>query len=492
MLTDDQVSMLLRHAAEHARSGRLEQAIATYERLLAQRPGLPDSWYNLAWLQRQAGHYEAALASYRQALDSGVAQPEEVHLNRSVIYADGLRRSDEAERELHAALTLAPRYTPALQNLANLHEDRGRRAEALVTYERLLAIEPAAHEALARYAALRGAVGRDDPLLARLRRAIDAPATALDAKASLGFALGKLLDDCQAYDEAFEAYTAANRHSRASVGSAGPLYDRRAHERLIDHLIATFAPPTEAAPIAVEPPPIFICGMFRSGSTLAEQLLASHPEVCAGGELDLLSNLVHRSLGGDATAVTRLGPDALASIAQRYRQMLRQLAPDGRRVTDKRPDNFLHIGLIKTLFPNARIVHTTRHVLDNALSIYFLHIDPSMGYAFDLGDIGHYIVQYRRLMAHWKSRYGADILDFDYDALVREPRPAVERLLAFCDLPWDDVCLSFPHVANAVRTASVWQVRQPIYRHASGRWRHYERHLGPLLGTLGDAAEAGR
>jgi hypothetical protein len=170
--------------------------------------------------------------------------------------------------------------------------------------------------------------------------------------------------------------------------------------------------------------------------------------------------------------------------------VLARLARGAQRVTDKRPDNFLHIGLIKRLFPNARIVHTTRSPLDNALSIFFLHLDQSMGYALDLGDIGHYYRQYRRLMAHWKSRYGADILDFDYDGFVREPRPAVERLLDFCGLEWEDGCMAFERVSNSVRTASVWQVRQPLYRHSSGRWQHYAQHLGPLRETLGDAANA--
>jgi hypothetical protein len=163
---------------------------------------------------------------------------------------------------------------------------------------------------------------------------------------------------------------------------------------------------------------------------------------------------------------------------------LARLHPGAELVVDKRPDNFLYIGLIKTLFPDARIVHTTRDPLDNCLSIYFLHLDHSMAYALDLMDIGHYYRQYGRLMAHWKSLYGDDILDVDYDALVREPRPAVERLLEFCGLEWSERCLSFHQRENAVKTASVWQVRQPLYQHASGRSRVFARQLDPLAQYL--------
>ncbi len=488
MTVSDDPRTLLQQATLHDRSGRLPEAIAAYERLLQRWPALPDSWYNLALLQRRAGQLEAALASYQQALDRGVTQPEEVHLNRGAIYSDGLRRSADAERELTAALQLNPHYVPALLNLANLHEDQARRDSALALYERLLALDPACHEALARYASLRGASGPSDAVVMRLRSALHDPATPLADRASLGFALGKLLDGCGAYDEAFAAYRAANADSGASMATQRQLrYDRAAHVRCIDDLIKVFSACSARAVAATEPAPLFICGMFRSGSTLAEQVLASHSRVRAGGEIDFIPQLVQTRLAPYPGSLLQLPPQELATIADQYRHTLALLAQGAAHITDKRPDNFLHIGLIKTLFPNARIVHTTRNPLDNALSVYFLHLDQSMAYALDLADIGHYYGQYRRLMAHWKSLYGADILDFDYDTFVQEPRPAVERLLKFCGLDWEEACLAFDRVNNAVRTASVWQVRQPLYRHASGRWRHYERQLGPLRAALRDS-----
>ncbi len=153
---------------------------------------------------------------------------------------------------------------------------------------------------------------------------------------------------------------------------------------------------------------------------------------------------------------------------------------------DKRPDNYLYIGLIKSLFPEARIVHTTRNPLDNCLSIYFLHLDQQMSYALDIMDIGHYFREYRRLMTHWKSMFASDIFDFDYDALVNEPRPAMERLCAFLGLDPQSAAPATAPGGLAVKTASVWQVREPLYRTSSGRSRHYAEQLKELHAYLSD------
>ncbi len=479
------VQTLLVKAASLERAGRVAEAIEAYQGLLAQVPGLPDSWYNLALLQKKLGGFDAALSSYQEALNRGISQPEEVHLNRAVIFSDCLRQEAAAESALRKALELNPRYLPALLNLANLYEDVGRREDALAQYEALLTIAPNHCEALARYVTLKGVTGLDDPLVKRLKSAIThSGANAMD-KASLGFALGKVLDACGAFDQAFSAYVRANQSSRAGAqtGSRGPLYDRQSHERFIDQLIQTFASPSPhpAMPRAGSSPcPIFICGMFRSGSTLAEQILAGHPKMRAGGEIDFIPALVRDELAPFPASIAHISAPQLEQIALRYRDRLSSMFPGASHITDKRPDNFLYIGLIKRLFPNAKIIHTKRDALDNCLSIYFLHLGHGMGYALDLMDIGHYYQQYQRLMTHWQQLYGADILTLEYDTLVHEPRPAIETLLDFVGLDWDDNCLHFQHVKNAVKTASVWQVREGLYQRSSGRWRNYAHHLAPL------------
>jgi tetratricopeptide (TPR) repeat protein len=476
---------LLRSAEALEKAGQLAKAEEAYVRVLARWPDLPDTWYNLARLQRRLGRFDAALFSYQQALNRGASQPEEIHLNRGVIYSDDLRRDDQAERELQAALALNPDYVPALLNLANLREDFGKQAEARALYEKILALQPNCHVALARYAGLQKVTGSNDPLIARLRAAIAAQDTSLADSADLGFALGKALDSCGAWEGAFAAYAAANRHSRQSAAPGAGIYDRRGHERLVDELIATFRPGLPvAARQAQSTRPLFICGMFRSGSTLAEQILGAHSRVTAGGELAFLPTVVHAELAPFPATMATLPQARLDALATRYLEMLARTFPRGDRVTDKRPDNFLYIGLIKSLFPAARIVHTLRDPLDNCLSIYFLHLDHGMSYALDLADIAHYYVQYRRLMAHWKALYGADIFDLDYDALVREPRINIERLTQFCGLEWEEACMSFEQAARAVKTASVWQVREPLYQRSSGRWRNYAAHIAPLQTIL--------
>jgi tetratricopeptide (TPR) repeat protein len=476
--------LMIEKAASLRREGRLVEAVAAYEEVLKRWPELAECWYNLALLQRQTGRFAPALAAYQQALDRGAKDPEEIHLNRGVIYADCLRDDAAAERELNAALRIQPNYVPAILNLANLKEDQGDKDKARAFYERVLRLDAGNADALARLAYLSTVAAPDDPLIAKLKRALARPGIGAAERATLGFALGKALNDCAAYDEAFAAYVAANRNSRASAGPEHVPYDRGNHEQFIADIILTFARNHLTAPPTDAKPPIFICGMFRSGSTLVEQVLASHPRVTAGGEMDFMPALVRTELRPFPAAMVRTTRGKLAEIAARYRAFVSKVYPNADVLTDKRPDNFLYIGLIKTLFPNAKIIHTKRDALDNCLSAFFLHADLSVNYAVDLMDIGHYYGQQERLMAHWKSLYGADILEFDYDAFVREPRPAAEKLLAFCGLDWNEDVLAFHKTKNAVKTASVWQVRQPLYAHASGRWRNYAKHVDELKSYL--------
>ena len=507
----DALEAMVREAQHLQRCERVPEAIRAYRRVLEQRPGLADCWYNLGVLLRRQRQLPEALAAYQRALDSGISAPEEVHLNRAVIYSDYLRQDAAAEHELQQALRLNASYLPALLNLANLNEDLGRRDAAGALYERILALEPRCFEALARLANLQPPASADNRFILQIEKALLTPASAAE-HASLLFALGRLLDGKGQFAAAFEAYTAANAKSRASAAPAAAIYDRKRQEEIVDRLIlrhpvgaATAAAPMAgaaamagAAPEAagapgsmargeLRPEPIFICGLFRSGSTLAEQLLAGHPRLAAGGELDLLQRLAALVPDGTVTRGAAGGsPELLASLAEAYRAQVRQMFPGADFVTDKRPDNFLHIGFIKRLFPDSRIVHTTRDPLDNCLSIFFLHLDHSMGYALNLLDIGHYYRQYRRLMAHWQRCYPNDLFELNYDAFVQQPAQQAARLFNFLGLDWDDRYLSTESRSRAVKTASVWQVREPIYTRSSGRAAHYRAQLGELRDYLSD------
>lgn len=472
-MAQDDWQKLLREASGLRKAGRFDEAAAVYKQLLQVNPDLPDSWYNLAWLQRQAGEFEQSLASYQRALDLKVSGPEEVHLNRAVIYSDHLFRPADALRELGRALDHDPHFVGALLNLGNLHEDLGERDAALSAYQRALAAEPDNVLALARLAGLSHARALDEGLAERLRGALRRTELRPAERADLGFALGNLLDAAGRHDEAFAAIVEANAASRAASGAR---YDRAGHERLVDRLIATFDRPAAGERRAS---PLFICGMWRSGSTLVEQTLGRHSQVTAAGELALIGSIASR-ISGYPEAAPKLDRETLEGMRADYLNGLPEQPATDRVVTDKRPDNFLHIGLIKLLFPAAKIVHTVRNRLDNLLSLYFLHLDPGMAYALDLEDAAHWYAQHERLTAHWARLYPDDIIAVDYDAMVHDPRPALEPVLRACGLPWEDALLDFGRAAGPVKTASVWQVREPLHSRSSGRWRNYERQLAAI------------
>ena len=479
---DAETAALLERASALRRAGKVDEAIAAYSELLEREPDLPDSWYNLGFLQRKARQFDASLASYAQALKRGVRDPEEVHLNRSVILSDYLARPEEAKAELEAALATNPVYLPALLNLGNLHEDLGDRKAAQETYRRALEVAPDDALALSRLAGVVEAKSHEaGQLVNRIRGSIDGRADA--ERADLGFALGRLLDLRGDYDEAFAAYERANRASRASFGPAHRGYERAAHETLVDRLIAAF--PEREPESGADPPAIFISGMFRSGSTLVEQILGGHSRIACAGELDLIPAIVSGIAGYPESAATADGK-AIGAWRNVYLEGLRPFTRDGKLVTDKRPDNFLHIGFIKKLFPKAKIVHTGRNELDNLLSLYFVPLGSDMPYALDLSDAQHWHGQYQRLMAHWKRLYPNDIFDIGYDELVRDPGPVINELLGFLGLDWEDGVLGFHRSRSPVKTASVWQVRQPLHSRSSGRWKNYRSQIERVLGTCAE------
>lgn len=471
----DDVAALLAQANRLLREGRGSASIDAFKTVLAARPDLPDAWFNLAYLQRQARDFEAALASYGEALTRGVSGPEEAHVNRSVILSEHLGRVEEAEAELEAAVALNPRFVVAWLNLGNLYEDLGEVAKARVAYERALELAPGHGRALARLTAIDAFEGEAKARITALQAALRRPGLGHDEAAEIGFALGNAFDAAGDYDAAFQHYDFANRVVRERLGAAGR-YDPQAQERLIDSIIAS--PPPRPVDDKGEAP-IFVCGMFRSGSTLAEHILGRHSRVTAGGEIDVIPALVGTELQPYPQALADASADKLARLRDTYLDHVRKLHPAAGRMTDKRPDNFLYIGLIKALFPQAKIVHTVREPLDNILSVYFLYFDDSISYGWRLDSIAHWFGQYRRLMAHWKSLYGDDILDLPYDKLVSEPGPVLERLQDFLGLEREDL-LDVRGKQSAVRTPSAWQVRKPLHGRSSGRWRNYEAYVAGI------------
>ena len=480
----DDIRELKSQAAQRIREGRMAEAAQLFERIVELEPGAPNNWFNLGYTRRMSRQYAAALDAYGQALDRGVEAPEDVHINRAVIQSEYLHDMDGAVAELRRAIEVNSRALKAWLNLGNLHEDLGDIAGARAAYANALQVDPRSGRATARLAGIELHEKGVEAALGPLREAASRSWPTAEDAAEVQFALGNALDGAGEYAGAFEAIAQANRLA-AGARHHSARYDPAAQERLVDALIAV--PPLDSAePLSVEETPIFICGMFRSGSTLIEQLIARHPDVTAGGELEFIPGLVREDLSPYPQSLAGLSSGRLSGLRDTYLGELHGLFPAARRVTDKRPDNFLHIALIKALFPQARIVHTRRHPLDNILSAYFLYFGDDVRYSERLDDIAHFYVQYRRLMDHWRERFGADIHDVDYDALVADPRAELEPLLAFLGLAWDEACLEH-RPAAAVRTASNGQVRRPLHAKSSGRWRHYERQLDPVRRQLADA-----
>lgn len=458
------------------RRGQSDAAIACYRRLLRNYPGFNNSRYNLARLLKRSGHLAEALEAYGECLEAGIEQAEEVHTNISVIHTEQHRHED-AQQALQRALSVNPRYVPAIYNLALLLEEQGDWAQARAKFHQILEQDPRHPGALSHIAHGEKVTDPVAPVIRQMKRALRQEGVAQEQREELLYALGKSHDDCRHYDRAFDYYQQANRHSLKRTGA----YDRAAQEQLVDQLLsrcnrewlASIEPLTDT-------PLVFICGMFRSGSTLLEQILAAHPALSAGGEIDYFQ----RALQPFPQALLQVDSQELQALGRGYIDYLSQHFPNSARVINKRPDNFFCLGLLKALYPNVRIINTLRQPLDNCLSLFFQPLDAPQAYANSLPDAGHYFRQYQRLLQHWRDLFSDNLLDISYEALVENPRASIGEVLAFLQLEWHEGCLEFHKVENRVRTASVNQVRQPLYASASGRWQNYAKQLETLRDYL--------
>jgi Flp pilus assembly protein TadD len=407
-------------------AGRLAEAIAHYQAAVALDSERPNIWYNLGWALRAARQFEAALAAYGEALRHKIDHPEHVHLNRAALLSDHLYQRDAAVAELRLALRLAPGFIPALLNLGTLHEDFGEAQAAQDAYRQALERAPGNGRANARLAMIDIVQGNAGSALDALRAAAR-HVSAVEDRAELLFATASAQDACGQYDTAFETIMVANRLVQA--GRPSP-YDSRAVEQFVDRMIATFTRIEHAPAIENASPlrPVFIVGMFRSGSTLFEQILTRHSAIIAGGELEYVPALVHSGLSPYPEIVPQLGASQVGGCQREYLAELARIAPAG-WITDKRCDNALHLGLIARLFPHAPIIHTGRHPLDTLISVLFLHFGEAINYGHDQRAAAHYTIQHHRLMVHWRSLFGERIHDIDYDQVVIDPRRAVEPIL---------------------------------------------------------------
>lgn len=474
-------NLLNQLAFAFGQSKQWKNACIYFQRLYLLMPNDANTCFNYAYHLRFAGNFKEAIKLYKEALLLNITQPEEVYLNIAVIYSDYLRQDDDAEKELKQALLINPDYIPAMYNLANLYEDKGNNSEAYLWFNTIIKKHPTYYQALARLVYLKKFNSLNDPIYQKLVSAANDKAINNSIKIDINFALGKLLDDCANYSAAFSHYQLANELDKKT----SPQYDRQAQTALVERIKGVFNQEYFAKfPKISDASPVFICGMFRSGSTLAEQILAAHPKITAGGEIEFFIRLTAGSLAPFPESLSSLVLEQYQTIAKDYIEELNRAFPDAEYVIDKRPENYLFIGFIKALFPNARFIYTQRNILDNCLSVYFLRLGHKMSYALDLEDIAHYYQSQVELMSFWQSKFPDDIYCLSYEQLVCNHEKEIRKLIDFVSLEWDEKCLSFYKVNNTVKTASVWQVRQPLYTSSSGRWGNYKQELSALIKKL--------
>ena len=446
--------------------GRFATAASSLYRCLVLRPDFLDARYNLGLVLQGLNEPEAAADSFAAVL--GV-HPDHVDARNNLGNTlQRLVRPDEAARQFHLVLTLKPDFAIAWGNLANVLGELGRTPAKLAAASRAIALEPrqgSFHHGFAESWRFK----LDDPRIADMEALLRSDLSN-DDRTWLHFALGKAWDDVGAYDRAFAHFKAGNALHRQTID-----YDEAATLAELERIAGQ---PVGTAHDACETDrPIFVVGMPRSGTSLIEQILASHPDVHGAGELSALSDAVRRF------------PSDLAALGREYDDTLRRLAPVARRVVDKMPGNFKYIGLIHKTLPRARIIHLTREPLDTCLSCYTKMFTDYQPYTYDLLELGRYWRAYDRLMAHWRAVLpGGAFLDVAYEAVVADLEGEARRLLDFAGLSWDPRCLSFHATERSVRTASAAQVREPLYNRSVGRWKSYRVALDPLRRTI----EAGK
>ena len=453
--------------------GRVDAAVASYRQALALSPDFAEAHNNLGNALLDLGRLDEAIASYRAAL---AASPgfAEAHCNLGI----ALRlagRSADAQDSCRQALAIDPTLAASIAVLAEIDADQGRFTQAEEQFRRAIAIAPQTAEAWVGISRLRTMTTEDASWAAQAQQIADRPLPARK-EVLLRYAIGKYFDDIRDFGQAFANYRRANELTRCYRSR----YDRLALTHSVDGIIRAFDRDwmgrTRAAANA-SARPVFIVGMMRSGTTLAEQILASHRSVFGAGELMFWST----AAAGHRSSAPGTGESALAGMAAAYLRLLGSLSAHALRVVDKMPGNFMHLGLIHAALPQARIIHMQRHPVDTCLSIYFQHFEAFHAYATDLDDLAHYYSEYLRLMQHWRSSLPAHaMLEVPYEALVEDPEAWSRNMVRFIGLPWDPHCIDFQRTRRSVITASKWQVRQAISRSSVQRWRNYQPFIGPL------------
>ena len=463
------------------------EAVGAYQEAVRLKPDHVNAIYNLGLVLLDTGDSQAAVKSIRRGLE---LEPNDAEMWNSL--GEALTRAqsfDEALDAFQTAYRLAPDFAEACNNLGLAFLDRGESQTAIDHFHEALRLSPGMPEALANLARSRRFTVEDRDQLDVMARVLRSGSIDERGRALLHFSLGKVYDDCGEYDRAFEHYTSGN-----DLKAQQNRFDSQRHTDLVTRTVAAFSAESLGQFRGLgsdDKSPVFIIGMPRSGSSLVEQIVASHPNAVGVGEFGYLTELCHRLSSELATendypeCVAAIDRAAATRLSQGYLDALRKGAKGAERVTDKMLTNFLYLGIIDVLFPKAKVIHCRRDARDVCLSNYFQLFGAGQFYSYGLDSIATYYRDYLRLMTHWSEVLTIEVNDVVYEELVHDQETVSRSLIDYCGLPWDDTCLSFHQTRRSVHTASNWQVRQRVYRGSVGRWRNYTKHLPESILSLG-------
>jgi tetratricopeptide (TPR) repeat protein len=455
--------------------GRAQQAVQYLAAVANQGWKDPRVFSSLGHCYFSLGKFKASSEAFRSALEFGTAGPENL-----LLYAHALSklgRVEEAEYALREALKLKPDCAPAYDLLGFLLPQIGKFEEGKQAALRAVELEPE-NSAFAARMVFAGRLERSETgVLDRLEKIAVKRDLATPERIRVEYALGKGWEDLGSYEKSLGHFLKANDFSFQEQKRAGNGFDASAHRKEIDFLVAQYPGPESFQldrPRSLTDKPVFIVGMMRSGTTLTEQILSSHPEVAGAGELDYWIRMAPLLLNANESFINK--------AAQDYIRILDVAGPNSSRVCDKMPQNYMSIGPLHATFPNARFIHCRRDPRDTCFSIFtipFTHHPPS---AYSMKNIASTYREYKRLMAHWRKVIPKDrLMEVDYENLVENPERESRRLIEFLGLSWSDACLFPEKNERVISTPSRWQVRQPVYRSSVGRWKRFEPFLSESL-----------
>ena len=465
---------------------RYPEAISKFRIALAMNPNFAEAYHYLGVTHVEQEQWADAIPLFRKAVG---LRPNYAEAMLSL--ANALEHTGNAEEGLEfyrKILERDPNNITVHNNVGNVLKNMGRIDEAVEHYQQALMVDP--EHAPAHYNLSRSQFGSDEGELARMEALLGDPKINDDQRVNLHFALGKIYDDLGDYEKAFGQFADGNR-----LDTRGDPFNAKNHATAVDRLINFFSDRFFARRRGLgseSDVPVFIVGIPRSGTTLVEQILSCHPQVHGAGELDHIGKIVQsipKQTGAPASFPEFAGVlDAVSAckLGEDYVALLRAAGGSADRVTDKMPGNFLNLGFIALLLTNAKIINCRRIFQDVSLSCYFQHFTNVMPFSRNLKDLGSYCRDYDRLMKHWHKVLPLDIMDVHYEDVIADQEGMSRKIVEFAGLEWDDACLEFYKSDRPVKTASSWQVRQPLYSTSVARWQHYEPFLADLKTGLGD------